>query len=181
MSQESFCNVRQQRRQENNETLDSGRSLFRCKWRVSSHQSLYLWVRCPTSWGVFERQGWAESVAQKSSDLACASSLVSFWPCVDVGTTEWFDFHFSLSCIGEGNGNPLQCSCLENPRDWGAWLPAVYGISLTQLSSSSGCRQEAKRKELVLVTVGDSGFGSSELVCMCVCVYMCTSCARRWS
>ena len=38
-------------------------------------------------------------------------------------------FHFSLSCIGEGNGNPLQCSCLENPRDGGAWWAAVYGIA----------------------------------------------------
>ena len=52
-------------------------------------------------------------------------------------------FHFSLSCIGEGNGNPLQCSCLENPRDGGAWWAAVYGVAqswtgLKQLSSSSG-------------------------------------------
>ena len=39
-----------------------------------------------------------------------------------------FTFHFSLSCIGEGNGNPLQCSCLENPRDGGAWWAAVYGV-----------------------------------------------------
>ena len=49
---------------------------------------------------------------------------------------------FSLSCIGEGNGNPLQCSCLENPRDGGAWWAAVYGVAqsrtrLKQLSSSS--------------------------------------------
>ena len=43
--------------------------------------------------------------------------------------TEWLHFHFSLSCIGEGNGNPLQCSCLENPRDWGAWWAAVYGVT----------------------------------------------------
>ena len=40
-----------------------------------------------------------------------------------------FTFHFSLSCIGEGNGNPLQCSCLENPRDRGAWWAAVYGAA----------------------------------------------------
>ena len=40
-----------------------------------------------------------------------------------------FTFHFSLSCIGEGNGNPLQCSCLENPRDRGAWWAAVYGVA----------------------------------------------------
>ena len=38
-------------------------------------------------------------------------------------------FHFSLSCIGEGNGNPLQCSCLENPRDSGAWRAAIYGAA----------------------------------------------------
>ena len=43
--------------------------------------------------------------------------------------TEWLHFHFSLSCIGEGNGNPLQCSCLENPRDGGAWWAAVYGVA----------------------------------------------------
>ena len=41
--------------------------------------------------------------------------------------TEGFPFHIPLSCIGEGNGNPLQCSCLENPRDGGAWWAAVYG------------------------------------------------------
>ena len=57
-------------------------------------------------------------------------------------TTEQLPFHFSLSCIREGNGNPLQCSCLENPRDGGAWWAAVYGIAQSQtrlkrLSSSS--------------------------------------------
>ena len=57
-------------------------------------------------------------------------------------TTERLHFHFSLSCIGEGNGNPLQCSCLENPRDEGAWWAAIYGVAqsrtrLKWLSSSS--------------------------------------------
>ena len=42
---------------------------------------------------------------------------------------ERLHFHFSLSCIGEGNGNPRQCSCLENPRDGGAWWAAVYGVA----------------------------------------------------
>ena len=56
--------------------------------------------------------------------------------------TEWLPFHSSLSCIGEGNGNPLQCSCPENPRDRGAWWAAVYGVAqswtrLKWLSSSS--------------------------------------------
>ena len=44
-------------------------------------------------------------------------------------TTERLHFHFSLACIGEGNGNPLQCSCLENPRDGGARWAAVYGVA----------------------------------------------------
>ena len=44
-------------------------------------------------------------------------------------TTERLYFHFSLSCIGEGNGNLLQCSCLENPRDGGTWWAAVYGVT----------------------------------------------------
>ena len=44
-------------------------------------------------------------------------------------STQRLPFHFSLSCIGEGNGNPLQCSCLENPRDGGAWWADVYGVT----------------------------------------------------
>ena len=44
-------------------------------------------------------------------------------------TTERLHFHFSLRRIGEGNGNPLQYSCLENPRDGGAWWAAVYGVA----------------------------------------------------
>ena len=55
--------------------------------------------------------------------------------------TERLHFHFSLSCIGEGNGNPLQYSCLENPRDGGSWWAAIYGVTqsqtqVKQLSSS---------------------------------------------
>ena len=51
-------------------------------------------------------------------------------------TTEWLHFHFSLSCIGEGNGNPFQCSCMENSKDREAWWALVYGVaqSWTQLS-----------------------------------------------
>ena len=64
------------------------------------------------------------------------------WGCEESDTTKRLHFQFSLSCIGEGNGNPLQCSCLENPRDWGAWWAAVYGVAqsrtwLKRLSSSS--------------------------------------------
>ena len=64
------------------------------------------------------------------------------WGRKESDTTEQLDFDFSLSHIGAGNGNPLQCSCLENPRDAGAWLAAVYGVAqsrtrLKRLSSSS--------------------------------------------
>ena len=51
------------------------------------------------------------------------------WGRCESDTTEQLRFHFSLSCIGEGNGNPLQCSCLENPRDGEAWWAAVYGVA----------------------------------------------------
>ena len=64
------------------------------------------------------------------------------WGRWESDTTERLDFHFSLSCIGEGNGNPLHCSCLENPRDRGAWWAAGYGVAqsrtrLKRFSSSS--------------------------------------------
>ena len=64
------------------------------------------------------------------------------WGYYQSDTTERLHFHFSLSCIGEGDGNPLQCSCLENPRDKGAWWAAFYGVAqswtrLKRLSSSS--------------------------------------------
>ena len=70
------------------------------------------------------------------------------WGSKELDTTERLHFHFSflLSCIGEGNGNPLQCSCLENPRDRGAWWASVYGVAqsrtrLKRLSSSSSKHQ----------------------------------------
>ena len=54
------------------------------------------------------------------------------WGHEESDTTERLHFHISLSCIGEGNGNPLQCSYLENPRDRGAWWAAVYGVAQSQ-------------------------------------------------
>ena len=64
------------------------------------------------------------------------------WGGEESDRTEQLHLYFSLSCMGEGNGNPLQCSCLGNPRDGGAWWAAVYGVTqsrtrLKQLSSSS--------------------------------------------
>ena len=54
------------------------------------------------------------------------------WGCQESGTTERLHFHFSLSCIGEGNGNPLQYSCLENPMEGGAWQATVHRVSKSQ-------------------------------------------------
>ena len=64
------------------------------------------------------------------------------WGHEESDMTERLHFHFSLSCVGEGNGNPLQCSFLENPRDGGPWWASVYGVALSRtrlkrLSSSS--------------------------------------------
>ena len=76
------------------------------------------------------------------------------WGRKESDATEQLPCHFSLSCTGEGNGNPLPCSCLENPRDGGAWWAAVYGVaqSQTQLkwlssSSSNRIRRKKERKE----------------------------------
>ena len=55
------------------------------------------------------------------------------WGRQESDTMERLHFHFSLSCIGEGNGNPLQCSCLENPREGGAWWAAVYGVAQSRI------------------------------------------------
>ena len=67
------------------------------------------------------------------------------WGRKELDMTEQLHFRFSLSCIGEGNGNPLQCSCLENPKDGGAWWVAIYAVAQSQtrlkrLSSSSSSR-----------------------------------------
>ena len=74
----------------------------------------------------------------------------SLWGREELDTTE--RLHFSLSCIGEGNGNPLQCSCLENPRDGGAWWAAVYGVtqSRTRLKWLSSSNSSSSRTLLVI-------------------------------
>ena len=85
-------------------------------------------------------------------------SLVSCspWGHKESDMTERLHFHFSLSCIGEGNGNPLQCSSLENPRDGGAWWAAIYGVAqsrtrLKWLSSSSSMVHKIIVTKLMLI------------------------------
>ena len=94
--------------------------------------------------GVLGRRQWHPTPVLLPGESHGWRSLVgcSPWGREESDTTERLPFHFSLSCIGEGNGNPLQCSCLENPRDGGAWGAAVYGVTqsrtrLKRLSRSS--------------------------------------------
>ena len=98
---------------------------------MASHSSTFAW-RIP--W--MEEPGRLQSMGSLESD-----------------TTERLHFQFSLSCIGEGNGNPLQCSCLENPRDGGAWWAAVYGVvqsqtRLKRLGSSSSIGETPRMRHL---------------------------------
>ena len=90
----------------------------------------------------------SRTLAWKITWMEEPSSLQSMGSLTE--TTEWLHFHFSLSCIGKGNGNPLQCPCLENPRDGRAWWDAVYGVaqSRTRLKrmSSSSSRAKGKNK-----------------------------------
>ena len=83
--------------------------LFTFHWRRQWHPTPVLLPR--------KSHGWRSLVG------------CSPWGREESDTTAQLHFHFSLSCIGEGNGNPLQCSCLENPRDGGAWWVAVHGVA----------------------------------------------------
>ena len=80
------------------------------------------------------------------------------WDPEESDTTERLHFDFSLSCIGEGNGNPLQCSCLENPRDGGAWWGAVYGVA----QSRTQLKRLSSRKQLLYFCIKCSDFQSAK-------------------
>ena len=69
--------------------------------------------------------GWTPGIGDGQGGLMCCSS----WGRQELDTTERLHFHFSLSCTGEGNGNPLQYSHLENPMDRGAWRAMVHGVT----------------------------------------------------
>ena len=91
-----------------------------------------------------QRRHWRHTPALLPGNSHGRRSLVgcSPWDHQELYTTEQLHFHFSLSCIGEGNGDPLQCSYLENPRDGGAWWAAVSGVSQswTQLTWPSSSK-----------------------------------------
>ena len=105
-----------------------------------------IWLHPPflSKYGGSQRRRWHPTPVLLPGKSHGWRSLVgcSPWGCKESDTTEQLHFHFSLSCTGGGNGNPLQCSCLENPRDRGAWGAAIYGVTQSQtrlkwLSSSS--------------------------------------------
>ena len=112
------------------------------------HKLIPLWTQ---RFGIFggssmmrQRKQWQPTPVLLPGKSHGWRSLVgcSPWGRKESDMTEQLHFHFSLLCIGEGNGNSLQCSCLENPRDGGAWWAAVYGVAqswtrLKRLSSSS--------------------------------------------
>ena len=87
-----------------------------------------------TIYSVLRRRQWHPTPVLLPGKSHGQRSLVdcSPWGRKESDTTERLHFHFSLSCIGEGNGDPRQCSCLENPRDGGAWWAAVYGVAQSQ-------------------------------------------------
>ena len=98
------------------------------------------------------RREWQPTPVFLPGESQGRGSLVGcrLWGHTESDTTKQFHFHFSLSCIGEGNGNPLQCSCLENPMDGGARWAAVYGVAQSQtqlkrLRSSSSSSGRLKR------------------------------------
>ena len=93
------------------------------------------------------------------------------WGRKESDTTEWLPFHFSLSYIGEGNGNPLQCSCLENPRDGGIWWASVYGVAqsrtrLKRLSSSSSSMSGQKQCSIIFSVMEKRALIFALLVCL---------------
>ena len=114
-----------------------GLQLLTLMLRVSSSTSPRLpllsdrWTPLATTQPNIRRRQWPLTPVLLPGKSHGQRSLVGCSPCgrKESDTTERLHFHFSLSCIGERSGNPLQCSCLENPRDRGAWWAAVYGVT----------------------------------------------------
>ena len=111
---------------------------------LSSWTLPHLWHPFPPPIVIFLRRQWHPTPVLLPGKSHRWRSLVGCcsWGRYESGKTERLHFHFSLSRIGEENGNPLQCSCLENPRDGEAWWASVYRVTqsrtqLKQLSSSS--------------------------------------------
>ena len=118
---------------------------------VKPHELLTI---CCYSSKVRQRRQWQPTPVLLPGKSHGQRSLVGCSPCgcCELDTTERLHFHFSLSCIGEGNGSPLQCSCLENPRHRGDWWAAIYEVAqsetteVTQQQQQQGERNEETEK-----------------------------------
>ena len=106
--------------------LDLGFRSFTC--HLEYNLSIF---KCGHTLYVIGRRQWHPTPVLLPGKSHGWRSLVgcSPWGREELDTTERLHFHFSLSCIGEGNGNPLQCSCLENPMDRGAWRATAHGVA----------------------------------------------------
>ena len=127
-----------------------------CKRYSNTKRQVWL-ILCQVTWCT---QSFVWALRASLVDIGFDSKLIFAHPStswkgrIELDMTEQLHFHFSLSCIGEGNGNPLQCSCLENLRDWGAWWAAIYGIMqsrtrlkrLSRSSSSTSWNQDCQEK-----------------------------------
>ena len=120
-------------------------------WRSSLFHNLHF-ILCPVvvlfkNKLIYGRRQWQPTPVLLPGKSHEHRSLIgcSPWSREESDVTERRHFHFSLSCIGEGNGNPLQCSCLENPRDGGVWWAAFYGVaqSWTRLKRLKQQQQQA--------------------------------------
>ena len=123
------------------------------------------------------RRKWQPTPVFSPEEPQGRGSLVGcrLWGRKESDMTKRLHFHFSFSCIGEGNGNPLQYSCLENPRDGGAWWAAVYGVAqsrtrLKWLSSSSS--KGLKFYPWVNINSVTFTFVVTSLIYACVCLFV---------
>ena len=130
----------------NSKMEHNNKKIFIEKWIQNSLHEIYspVLIHYNTCYNCYWRRQWHPTPVFLPGKSHGWRSLVGCIPrgCEESDTTEQLHFHFPLSCIGGGNGNPLQCSCLENPRDEGAWWAAAYGVAqswtgLKRLSSSS--------------------------------------------
>ena len=105
-------------------------------------------IQCPSE--IDRRRQWHPTPVLLPGKSHGWRSLVgcSPWGCGESDTTERLHFHFLLSCTGEGNGNPLQCSCLENPRDGGAWWAARRLWGRTESDTTEATQQQQQQNNL---------------------------------